>query len=181
MNNKRPTINEYFMDMTKLISKRSTCLSRNVGAIAVKNKHIVATGYNGQISGAEHCKECLRKKIQGTGKGLIESCRAVHAEMNIVCQAAYHGKSLKGCTVYLPIKPCNTCFKLLANSGVKKIIFLEDYPDNLTNRLIIESRFYPYKIIENDKEYLVISRDHDEWMKDFANHITKNWNVEYYE
>jgi len=152
--NQRPSWNQYFMNITKLVAQRSTCLSRQVGAIAIKDKRILATGYNGQISGAPHCKKCLRKESQ-SGSNLF-ACRGIHAEMNILTQAAQHGINLSNATIYVLIKPCNVCFKMLANAKVKQIIYLQDYNDKITDDLIIESGFNYDLILDNDQTYHVI-------------------------
>lgn len=125
----RNTWDDYFMALAKLVATRSTCLRLNVGAVAVKGNHVLATGYNGAPSGIEHCTECIRKKLGiPHGQGL-DICNAVHAEQNCITQAAKHGTSLDGCTLYCTHSPCFTCAKLLINVGVKRIVAGTDYPD----------------------------------------------------
>lgn len=132
----RPSWGEYFFKIVHDVATRSTCLRRQVGAIAVKDKRILATGYNGQIGGSPHCETCLREEREiPRGEGL-EICMAVHAEQNVVVQAAIHGISLQGSTIYCIYKPCTTCFKLLASCRVLGILYKEDYPDNITDIII---------------------------------------------
>ncbi len=129
---------EYFLDLACKIAERSTCLSRNVGAIAVKDRRILATGYNGNMTGAKHCETCLRKNQHGKN---LEVCRAIHAEENVICQAAQFGISIKHATIYSTNKPCSGCFKKLVNTGIDTIIYSHDYADPLTDALIKEARF----------------------------------------
>lgn len=137
--NQRISWHEYFMQFAILASKRSTCLSRQVGAVAVKNKRILATGYNGQISGTKHCITCLRKNA-GSGNAL-DRCKAIHAEANVVAQAAQYGTSLRDASIYVMLKPCNMCFKLLANTLIKEIIYKQDYPDPIVDELICDAGY----------------------------------------
>lgn len=154
--NDRTTWHKYFMDIAELISKRGTCLSRKVGAVAVKDKRILATGYNGQIIGAKHCETCLRKKNK-SGE-FLNNCRACHAEENIVAFAAQTGVSLRNCMIYCMIKPCNRCFKLLAQSIVETIIFKDDYDDPIIDLLIEDTSYYQDKFIDTDGiEYNVLT------------------------
>lgn len=127
---------DYFKEIVVTVGKKSTCLRRQIGAIAVKDRRILATGYNGQIAGSAHCKTCIREELGiASGSGL-ELCRAVHAEQNLVGQAAKYGIPINGSTVVITNKSCSTCYKILCNSGVSRIIFFEDYPDPTTDRLI---------------------------------------------
>lgn len=135
----RPSWDEYFMNIAREVAKRSTCMRRQVGAIAVdpESKRILATGYNGAVAGSKHCEElgCLRENVPSGER--FELCRAVHAEENVICQAAKHGISLKGAWIYCTHKPCYMCLKKLVNAGVKRVIYVEDYPhDRLVNELV---------------------------------------------
>lgn len=129
---------EYFFEITKLVAKRSTCLRRKVGAIAVFDKRIIATGYNGAPSGIPHCSEigCLREKLKVPSGERHELCRAIHAEQNLIIQAATSGNSLQNCTIFCTTFPCSICMKMLINCKVRKIHYLEGYPDSLSGTLI---------------------------------------------
>ncbi len=137
----RPSWDTYFIDITKLVSTRSTCLRRKVGAILVKDKRILATGYNGAPMGLKHCLElgCLREQRNIPSGERHELCRGLHAEQNVLLQAAYHGISIKGATLYCTNYPCVICTKMLINAGIKKIIYLEGYPDELSTIMLEES------------------------------------------
>lgn len=121
------------MEMAKLVSSRSTCLRRKVGAVLVKNKRILATGYNGAPSGIVHCLEigCLREKLKIPSGERHELCRGLHAEHNVLLQAALYGISTKGSTLYITNQPCIICAKMIINAGIKEIVFLGDYPDKM--------------------------------------------------
>ena len=129
----RPSWDEYFLEMAKLVSKRSTCLRRQVGAVIVKDKRILATGYNGAPSGLEHCLDigCLRDKLNVPSGQRHELCRALHAEQNAIIQAAVHGTPLKGSILYLTNQPCIICAKMVINAGIKEIVIIGDYPDEM--------------------------------------------------
>jgi len=137
----RPSWNRYFMDIAKLVAKRSTCLRRQVGAILVKDKRILATGYNGAPSGLAHCTVigCYRQKHNIPSGERHELCRGLHAEQNAIIQAAYHGISIKGATLYCTNMPCIICTKMLINSGIKKIYYLEGYADPLAREMMKEA------------------------------------------
>ena len=137
----RPSWEEYFMDITHLVSKRSTCLRRQVGAVVVKDKKILATGYNGAPSGLQHCLDvgCLRQQ-QGIPSGeRHELCRGLHAEQNAIIQAAYHGVAIRGATLYCTNHPCTICSKMIINAGIERIIYEEGYADTLAGRMLKES------------------------------------------
>ena len=128
------------MDITHLVAKRSTCVRREVGAVLVKDKKILATGYNGAPSRLEHCLDigCLRER-QGIPSGeRHELCRGLHAEQNAIIQAAYHGVSIRGAHLYCTNLPCIICAKMLINAGVRRIIYLEGYSDTLTREMLDE-------------------------------------------
>ena len=128
---------EYFMKIAELASERSTCLRRKVGAVAVRDNRILATGYNGAASGAPHCLDegCLREELGIPSGERHELCRAIHAEMNVIIQASLHGVSLKGAELYCTHKPCFICAKMLVNAGIKTIIVHQAYPDENTDTL----------------------------------------------
>lgn len=128
----------YFMQMADLAAERSTCLRRKVGAIAVNNNHILATGYNGAPSGSIHCGEigCLRENMQIPSGERHELCRAVHAEQNVICQAAHHGVSLSGAILYCTHQPCSICAKLIINTGIAMVVYKDGYPDLMTQEIL---------------------------------------------
>jgi dCMP deaminase len=138
----RPSWDEYFMEITRLVVSRSTCLRRQVGAVLVQDKKILATGYNGAPSGITHCLEvgCLRDE-QGVPSGeRHELCRGLHAEQNAIIQAAYHGVSIKGATLYCTNLPCIICTKMLINAGITRVVYAEGYADPLARQMWEESK-----------------------------------------
>ncbi len=138
---KRPSWDEYFMQITELVKERSTCLRRKVGAIIVKNKRILTTGYNGPPQGFKHCEEiggCIRDRLGIVSGQRQELSRAVHAEQNAIIQAAKMGISIMDSTLYVTNHPCVICTKMLINAGVKKIIFKDGYPDELSKQMLEE-------------------------------------------
>ena len=137
----RPTWDEYFMQIVELIKTRSTCLRRQVGALIVKDKRILSTGYNGASMGCKHCSEigCLREQLKVPSGQRHELCRAIHAEQNAIVQAAYSGTSVKGGTLYVTNQPCVLCSKMIINAGIKKIVFNGDYPDELAMEMLKEA------------------------------------------
>ncbi|MDD4495618.1 MAG: cytidine/deoxycytidylate deaminase family protein [Eubacteriales bacterium] len=148
----RPTWDEYFMQIVELVKTRSTCLRRQVGALIVKDKRILSSGYNGAPSGCKHCSEtgCLRDKLNIPSGERHELCRASHAEQNAIAQAAYAGTSIKDGTLYVTAQPCVLCAKLAINAGIKKIIFRGDYPDKLSLDLLQEAGI---RVIKYDTEF----------------------------
>ena len=137
----RPSYDEYFMEMAHVVAKRSTCLRRQVGAILVKDKHILSTGYNGAPKGLKHCSEtgCLRENLNIPSGERHELCRGLHAEQNAIIQAAVFGVSIKGSVLYCTNTPCVVCVKMLINAGVTEIIYGGDYHDNLAKLMMDES------------------------------------------
>lgn len=137
----RPTWDEYFMDIANLVKTRSTCTRRQVGAVVVKDKRILATGYNGSPTACSHCTDigCLRTKLQVPSGERHELCRALHAEQNAIAQAAQHGISMQNATIYVTTQPCSLCAKLLINAGITHIIYDGDYPDSLSMELLKEA------------------------------------------
>ncbi|WP_272913349.1 deoxycytidylate deaminase [Desulfohalovibrio reitneri] len=132
---------DYFMKIAHIVAERSTCLRRRVGAVAVKGHRILATGYNGAPAGMAHCLDigCLREQMNVPSGERHELCRALHAEQNIIIQAAAHGVSIAEATIYCTTQPCLICTKMLINVGVKEIFFAESYPDELSRAMIEEA------------------------------------------
>jgi dCMP deaminase len=148
----RPSWDEYFMNIAKLTSERSTCLRRQVGAVIVADKQIVATGYNGAPKGIAHCEEkggCLREKMGIPSGERHELCRALHAEQNAIIQAATSGLSIEGATIYITHQPCIICAKMIINAGIRKIIVEAGYPDELAVEMLEEAGL---KIVTIDHE-----------------------------
>ena len=139
--NKRPEWKEYFIGIARLVSERSTCTRRKVGAVIVRDKRVLATGYNGAPTGLSHCAEtgCIRAKMGVPSGQRHELCRGLHAEQNAIIQAAYHGISIKGATLFCTTLPCSICFKMLINAGILEIVYEEGYPDELTEAFLKES------------------------------------------
>lgn len=127
------------MEMAELTAKRSSCLRRHVGAVIVKDKHIVATGYNGAPRRVPHCEElggCLRQQMGVPSGQRHELCRAVHAEQNAIIQAATLGVSIEGGTIYVTHQPCSVCAKMIINAGISRIVVKEGYPDELAVEIL---------------------------------------------
>ncbi|MGB9866294.1 MAG: deoxycytidylate deaminase [Bacillota bacterium] len=137
----RPSWDEYFMEVAAVVSKRSTCLRRAVGAVLVKEKRILATGYNGAPTGLPHCAEvgCLREKLSVPSGERHEMCRGLHAEQNALVQAARYGIVVAGSTLYCTTEPCALCAKMLINAGIVRIVFADPYPDELARQLLAEA------------------------------------------
>lgn len=137
----RPDNDTYFMRMAELVATRSTCLRRNVGAVVVKEKRVLTTGYNGAPKGLRHCAEvgCVRLSNNIESGTRHELCRGVHAEQNAVIQAAYFGVSIKDSTIYTTNYPCVMCAKILVNAGIREIVFGDDYIDDLSRKVLAES------------------------------------------
>lgn len=137
----RPSYDEYFMRMAFLAASRSTCLRRKVGAVLVKEKHVLSTGYNGPPKGLRHCNEtgCLREQLNIPSGERHEICRGLHAEQNAIIQAALFGISIKDSVLYVTNTPCVVCAKMLINAGVIEIIYEGEYPDDLATEMLAES------------------------------------------
>jgi len=137
----RPSWDEYFMEITHLVARRSTCLRRQVGAVLVKDKNILATGYNGAPSGIVHCLDvgCLREQMQVPSGERHELCRGLHAEQNAIIQAAKHGTSIEGSILYCTTMPCIICSKMIINAGIRRIVYQQGYADQLAAAMIAES------------------------------------------
>lgn len=131
----------YFMQIAELVATRSTCLRRSVGAVLVKDKRILATGYNGVPSKITHCQDtgCLREKMNIPSGERYEICRGLHAEQNVIIQAAIHGVSTLGATVYCTHFPCLTCIKMLINAGIRKVYYLHEYPNDIGIEMLKET------------------------------------------
>jgi len=144
----RPSWDEYFMRFAMLARARSTCLRRKVGAVLVKERNILATGYNGAPRGIAHCEDvgCLRERLGVPSGEKHELCRGLHAEQNAIIQAAYHGVSIKGATLYSTTFPCIICTKMLINAGVRRIFYLEGYPDELSAKMLREAEIELVKL-----------------------------------
>jgi|SRR5208337_4018400 len=148
----RPSWDEYFMEITRLVVSRSTCLRRQVGAVIVKDKKILATGYNGAPSGLPHCLEvsCLREEMGIPSGERHELCRGLHAEQNAIIQAAYYGVSINGATLYCTNLPCIICTKMLINAGIARVVYEQGYADPLSAQMwegskVIVEQFQPEK------------------------------------
>jgi len=137
----RPDWDTYFMEMARLAGRRSTCLRRQVGAVVVKDKRVLATGYNGVPSNISHCDVvgCLREKLNVPSGERHELCRGLHAEQNAIIQAALHGVPIRGATLYCTNLPCIICAKMIINAGIGKIYYLDGYADELTREMLLEA------------------------------------------
>lgn len=158
---KRPEWIEYFFMGAEVVSFRSSCLRRKIGAVAVQDKRVVCTGYNGAPPGIKSCIEigsCLREELKVQSGERHELCRAIHAEENLMVQAAKHGIILKGCDVYCTTQPCSICLKKLIGIGVKNLYYKESYPDKMAEELLKEC-FY---------------EDIKDTLKDYYHWISKN-------
>ena len=137
----RPNIDEYFLKVAAVVAERSTCRRHHVGAVAVKDKHILATGYNGAPSGFKDCLElgCLRDELGIPSGERHEICRAIHAEQNVIIQAALHGVNLEGSTIYATHTPCVLCAKMLTNAKIKRLVSFGKYNDDTFIQLFKEA------------------------------------------
>jgi dCMP deaminase len=140
-NIERPTWGVYFMDIARLVSRRSTCIRRSVGAVIIRDKRILTTGYNGAPNRIAHCSEtgCLREKMKIPSGEKHELCRGIHAEQNAIIQAALHGISINGGTLYCTNLPCSICVKMLINAGIRNIYYLDGYADIMTTDMLREA------------------------------------------
>ncbi|MBN1295905.1 cytidine/deoxycytidylate deaminase family protein [bacterium] len=142
---KRPSWDEYFMEIVFLIARRSTCLRRHVGAVIVKDNQILATGYNGVPTGIPHCEDqggCLREILHVPSGQRHELCRGLHAEQNAIIQAAVHGSSIRGGTLYCTTMPCIVCTKMIINAGIKKVVYAEGYQDDLAREMMEQADIF---------------------------------------
>lgn len=138
----RPSWDEYFMDIAGRVSTRSKCMRRQVGAVIVKDRRILCTGYNGPPTGIQHCEEigCLRGQLGIPSGERREICRGVCAEMNAVIQAARYGISVEGANIYITNFPCSYCAKTIINVGIKNVYYTDGYPDDLSRQLLNEAK-----------------------------------------
>lgn len=139
--NKRPAWDDYFLEIALVVSTRSTCLRRQVGAVVVKDKRILATGYNGAPINLRHCGEvgCLRLEHQVSSGERHELCRGLHGEQNAVIQAALHGVCIVGASLYSTHHPCSMCAKMIINAGIRRVVIADRYPDKLAVKLLREA------------------------------------------
>jgi len=137
----RPGWDEYFLEIAGIVSKRSTCLRRKVGALIVKDRRILATGYNGTPTGIRHCTEvgCLREKLKIPSGQRHELCRGLHAEQNVLLQAALYGIALKGSSLYVTNQPCIICVKMIINAGIREVVIAGSYPDKMAREFLDEA------------------------------------------
>ncbi len=137
----RPDSDEYFLKIASVVAERSTCRRHHVGAVAVKNKHILATGYNGAPSGLKDCLElgCLRNELHIPSGERQEICRGIHAEQNVIIQASLHGVSLEGSAIYATHTPCVLCAKMLVNAKIKRYVSFGRYNDSAFINLFKEA------------------------------------------
>ncbi len=141
MAKKRPTWETYFMQITELVASRSTCIRRAVGAVIVKDKRVLSTGYNGAPSGIRHCLDigCLREELKVASGERHELCRGIHAEQNAIIQAAFHGVSIRGASLFCTNLPCSICAKMIINAGIELIIYKSGYADPMSTDLLAEA------------------------------------------
>ncbi len=137
----RPDIDEYFLKIASVVAERSTCLRHHMGAVGVKDKHILSTGYNGAAAGLKDCLElgCLRNELNIPSGTRHEICRAIHAEQNVIIQASLHGVSLEGATIYCTHTPCILCAKMLVNARIKRFVSFGKYSDDAFIELFKEA------------------------------------------
>ncbi len=133
----RPDSDQYFLKIASVVAERSTCRRHHVGAVAVKDKHMLSTGYNGAASGVKDCLElgCLRNEMNIPSGTRHEICRGIHAEQNVIIQAALHGVSLEGATIYATHSPCILCAKMLVNARIKRLVTFGKYADDSFRQL----------------------------------------------
>ena len=152
--NERPSWDDYFMDITVLVAKRATCLRRAVGATIVKDRRVLATGYNGAPSNIRHCAEvgCMREQMKVPSGERHELCRGIHAEQNAIIQAAYHGVSIKGATLFCTNLPCSICAKMIINAGITKIVYQSGYADFISSEMLAEAEVELVKLPSSQTE-----------------------------
>lgn len=138
---RRMSWDEYFMEMARLASRRSTCLRRRTGAVLVRDNRVIATGYNGAPKGLPHCSEvgCVREELKVPSGQRHELCRGLHAEQNAIIQAAVFGVSTRGATLYTTTYPCSICAKIIINAEVAEVVYDDEYEDELAKRMLEEA------------------------------------------
>jgi len=146
----RPSWDEYFMGVAFLVCERSTCLRRRVGAVLVRDRQILATGYNGAPKDIVHCEStgCLREELGIPSGQRHEICRGLHAEQNVILQAASSGVSTKGSTLYITSTPCSICAKMIINAGIEEVVIKSEYPDKMAIEFLKEAGIALRKIKE---------------------------------
>jgi dCMP deaminase len=149
-NKLRISKDDYFMKIADVVSERSTCIKRKVGAVLIKDSHIVSTGYNGAPSGFSHCtpETCVRQNLKSGEKP--ELCRGVHSEINCIIQAAIHGTSIQGnTTLYSTHFPCMSCLKLIINARIKRLVYREEYnmENKIKKELLNESKLNVHQLL----------------------------------
>ena len=149
----RPSWETYFMDIATLVAKRSTCLRRSVGAVIVKDRQVLSTGYNGAPSGIHHCAAtgCMREQLNVPSGERHELCRGIHAEQNAIIQAAFHGVSIKGAWLFCTNQPCSICAKMIINAGLQKVYYLSGYADDMAMEMFGEANVSVIKLETNSK------------------------------
>jgi dCMP deaminase len=150
---KRPSWDDYFLEIAEVVAKRSSCMRRHIGAIIVRDHRILTTGYNGAPSGLKHCTEigCLRDQLEVESGTRHELCRALHSEMNAIIQAAQHGVSTKGASLYCTNQPCSVCARMLINAGIVRIVYTGDYPDEFARELLEEAGIEVVRVSKSGK------------------------------
>lgn len=150
----RPSWDRYFIEIVNVVKKRSTCCRRSVGALIVKDKKILSTGYNGAPTGIKHCEEvgCLRDKLGIPSGQRHELCRGLHAEQNAIVHAAHSGVSIAGSTIYVTNQPCILCAKMIINAGIERIVYEDGYPDELAMELLNEAKVEVIKLGRSEEE-----------------------------
>lgn len=138
----RPSWDEYFVGIARQVATRSTCLRRQVGAVIVRDRRILTTGYNGPPKGIAHCDVvgCLREQLGIPSGQRLDICRALHAEQNAIIQAALHGVSTEGATIYVTHQPCFTCAKMIINAGIVRVVCADGYPDEMARQILGEAQ-----------------------------------------
>ncbi|MDO8683143.1 MAG: cytidine/deoxycytidylate deaminase family protein [Armatimonadota bacterium] len=149
----RPDWDQYFMEIAEVVAKRSTCLRRQIGAVIVRDRRILATGYNGAPSGLPHCLElgCLRDELGIPSGTRHEICRALHSEQNAIIQAALYGVATRGSTLYCTHQPCSLCAKVLINAGISRVVFEGDYPDEFAIQMLEQAEVEIVKYASDGK------------------------------
>ena len=145
---KRPSWETYFMEIAVLVAKRSTCLRRSVGAVVVKDRRLLSTGYNGAPTHVRHCQEtgCLREQLKVPSGERHELCRGIHAEQNAIIQAAFHGVSIRDASLFCTNLPCSICAKMIINAGIKTIYYLSGYADSMSEEMLKEAGVTVFKL-----------------------------------
>ena len=146
---KRLTNEQYFIQIANIVSKRSTCLRRRVGAIIVKDNRILTTGFNGAPKNFIHCLDigCIRDKENIKSGTMQETCRGVHAEQNAIIQGSLYGVCISGSTLYCTHHPCISCSKMLINANIIKVVYINSYPDEEANKYLKEANIIVKRFI----------------------------------